>query len=60
MPVGNFIPISQVRDDVAAAYKKEKEWQTLQMLLPFKSICTRKKVSLVPCKTVCSQIKFMK
>ncbi|XP_011028465.1 PREDICTED: U-box domain-containing protein 35-like isoform X2 [Populus euphratica] len=45
-PMGNFIPISQVRDDVAAAYKKEKEWQTLQMLLPFKSICTRKKVQV--------------
>ncbi|KAJ6309310.1 hypothetical protein OIU76_018828 [Salix suchowensis] len=43
-PMGNFIPISQVRDDIASAYKKEKEWQTLQMLLPFKNICTRKKV----------------
>ncbi|KAK3221133.1 hypothetical protein Dsin_015103 [Dipteronia sinensis] len=26
--MGNSIPISQVRDDVAAAYKKEMEWQT--------------------------------
>ncbi|XP_062227986.1 U-box domain-containing protein 35-like isoform X2 [Phragmites australis] len=26
-PMGNFIPISQVREDVASAYRKEAEWQ---------------------------------
>ncbi|KDP22458.1 hypothetical protein JCGZ_26289 [Jatropha curcas] len=43
-PMGNSIPISQVRDDVAAAYKQEMEWQRSQMLLPFKKTCTRRKV----------------
>ncbi|KAJ1257888.1 hypothetical protein BS78_10G030600 [Paspalum vaginatum] len=43
-PMGNFIPISQVRDDVASAYRKEKEWQASNMLLPFKKMCAQKKV----------------
>ncbi|MCI50255.1 U-box domain-containing protein 35-like, partial [Trifolium medium] len=37
-------PISQVRDDVAAAYRQEVEWQTHQMLLPFKKMCEQRKV----------------
>ncbi|XP_050224602.1 U-box domain-containing protein 35-like isoform X2 [Mercurialis annua] len=44
--MGNSIPISQVRDDVAAAYKQEMGWQTNQMLLPFKNLCTRNKVQV--------------
>lgn len=43
--VGNSIPLSQVREDVAAAYKKEMEWQTNEMLLPFKKMCSQRKVS---------------
>lgn len=43
-PMGNFIPISQVRADVASAYKKEKEWEASNMLLPFKKMCAQKKV----------------
>ncbi|CAJ2638538.1 unnamed protein product [Trifolium pratense] len=42
--VGNLLPISQVRDDVAAAYRQEVEWQTNQMLLPFKKMCEQRKV----------------
>lgn len=42
--VGNMLPISQVRDDVAAAYKKEIECETNQMLLPFKQMCEQRKV----------------
>ncbi|TXG70590.1 hypothetical protein EZV62_005525 [Acer yangbiense] len=42
--MGNSIPISQVRDDVAAAYKKEMEWQTSKLLLPYKKMCTQRKV----------------
>ncbi|CAK8564787.1 unnamed protein product [Lathyrus sativus] len=42
--VGNYLPISQVRNDVAAAYKKEMEWKTHQMLLPFKKMCEQRKV----------------
>ncbi|XP_022738516.1 LOW QUALITY PROTEIN: U-box domain-containing protein 35-like [Durio zibethinus] len=45
-PMGNFLPISQVRDDVAAAYKKEVAWQTNKMLLPYKKMCAQKKVQL--------------
>ncbi|KAG9452209.1 hypothetical protein H6P81_005113 [Aristolochia fimbriata] len=43
-PMGNFIPISSVRDEVAAAYRKEVEWQTNSMLLPFKQMCTQRQV----------------
>ncbi|KAK9093376.1 hypothetical protein Syun_028287 [Stephania yunnanensis] len=42
-PMGNYIPISQVRDDVAAAYKKEMEWKASKMLLPYKQLCSEKK-----------------
>ncbi|XVF54924.1 hypothetical protein PTKIN_Ptkin05aG0219800 [Pterospermum kingtungense] len=44
--MGNSIPISQVRDDVAAAYKKEVEWQTSEMLLPYKKMCAQRKVEV--------------
>ncbi|KAK9130790.1 hypothetical protein Sjap_011277 [Stephania japonica] len=43
-PMGNYIPISQVRDDVATAYKKEMEWKTSKRLLPHKQLCSEKKV----------------
>ncbi|KAK9130786.1 hypothetical protein Sjap_011273 [Stephania japonica] len=44
LQVGNYIPISQVRDDVATAYKKEMEWKTSKRLLPRKHLCSEKKV----------------
>nr|CAD1821717.1 unnamed protein product [Ananas comosus var. bracteatus] len=43
-PVGNYIPISNVREDVASAYKKEMEWRANAMLLPYKKMCSQKKV----------------
>ncbi|KAJ1376959.1 Zinc finger, RING/FYVE/PHD-type [Sesbania bispinosa] len=43
-PMGNVIPLSQVRNDVATAYKKEVECQTNQMLLPLKKMCEQRKV----------------
>ncbi|KAG8381561.1 hypothetical protein BUALT_Bualt06G0134400 [Buddleja alternifolia] len=43
-PMGNGIPIAQVRDDVAAAYKKEMEMQTSEKILPYKMLCIRRKV----------------
>ncbi|XP_057952289.1 U-box domain-containing protein 35-like isoform X2 [Malania oleifera] len=43
-PMGYFIPISKARDDVAAAYKEEVEWQTCEKLLPFKKMCAQQKV----------------
>lgn len=45
-PMGNYIPISQVRDDVAAAFRKEIEWQSTEKLLPYKKMCTLKKVQV--------------
>lgn len=42
--MGNSIPISQVRNDVATAYKKEVEWQTNEKLLPYKRMFTRNKL----------------
>ncbi|KAI3458344.1 hypothetical protein Pfo_015007 [Paulownia fortunei] len=45
-PMGNGIPISQVRDDVAAAFRKEVEWQTSEKILPYKMLCIRRKVQV--------------
>ncbi|KAI3800067.1 hypothetical protein L1987_35375 [Smallanthus sonchifolius] len=42
-PMGSVL-ISQVREDVVIAYKKEVEWQTHEKLLPFKNMCARRKV----------------
>ncbi|XP_022159450.1 U-box domain-containing protein 35-like isoform X3 [Momordica charantia] len=44
--VGNSIPLSQVRDDVAVAYRKEIGWQTSEKLLPYKKMFTQRKVQL--------------
>ncbi|KAK9087009.1 hypothetical protein Syun_029403 [Stephania yunnanensis] len=43
---GNYIPISPVRDDVAAAYNKGMEWKASKMLLPYKQLCSEKKVAV--------------
>ncbi|KAL2920436.1 U-box domain-containing protein 35 [Bienertia sinuspersici] len=43
-PMGNLIPLPQVRDDVAVAYKKEIEWQRNEMILPYKRMLSQKKV----------------
>uniref|UniRef100_A0A0E0L7K5 RING-type E3 ubiquitin transferase n=1 Tax=Oryza punctata TaxID=4537 RepID=A0A0E0L7K5_ORYPU len=43
-PMGNFIPITQVREDVATAYRKEVEWQANNMLLPYRKMCAQRKV----------------
>lgn len=45
--MGNFIPISQVRDDVAAAFRKDVEWQATEKLLPYRKMCTQRKVHVV-------------
>lgn len=45
-PMGSFIPISQVRDDVVAAFRKDVEWQTSENLLPYKMLCTKRKVQV--------------
>ncbi|XP_073119782.1 U-box domain-containing protein 35-like [Henckelia pumila] len=45
-PMGGGIPIAQVREDVAAAYRKEVKWQTREKILPYKTWCERKKVQV--------------
>ncbi|XP_010919905.2 U-box domain-containing protein 35 [Elaeis guineensis] len=43
-PFGNYLPIDDVRDDVALAYKKEIKWQTEVLLLPYKKMCAQRQV----------------
>lgn len=43
-PMGNFLPVSQVRDDIATAYKQEVEWQKSKVLLPYTRMCALRKV----------------
>ncbi|XP_044959092.1 U-box domain-containing protein 35-like [Hordeum vulgare subsp. vulgare] len=43
-PMGNYIPVSQVRDEVASAYREELEWQARNMLLPYKKMCAQRQV----------------
>ncbi|CAK9139917.1 unnamed protein product [Ilex paraguariensis] len=45
-PMGNSLPLSQVRDDIVAAYKKEVEWQMSKKLLPYKKMCAQTKVQV--------------
>ncbi|KAH0451400.1 hypothetical protein IEQ34_018699 [Dendrobium chrysotoxum] len=44
--MGNYIPISKVRDDIASAYKKEVEWQANSMLLIYKHLFSGRKVEV--------------
>ncbi|XP_071705806.1 U-box domain-containing protein 35-like [Rutidosis leptorrhynchoides] len=44
-PMGT-VPISQVREDIVIAYKKEIEWQTCEKLLPFNNMCSKRKVEV--------------
>ncbi|XP_041994970.1 U-box domain-containing protein 35-like isoform X3 [Salvia splendens] len=41
----SIIP-TPIRDDVAAAYKKEMEWQAAEKLLPYKRMCSQRKVQV--------------
>ncbi|KAF3796283.1 U-box domain-containing protein 35 [Nymphaea thermarum] len=45
-PMGNSLPISKVREDIVAAYRKEIEWQTNTKLLPFKQMCAKRQVEV--------------
>ncbi|RXH94866.1 hypothetical protein DVH24_024550 [Malus domestica] len=44
--VGSRIPISQVREDVVAAYRKEMEWQASEKLVPYKKMCASRKMQV--------------
>lgn len=43
-PMGIMIPITEVREDVIAAYRKEVNWQTHELLHAYKIMCVKKKV----------------
>ncbi|XP_033513301.2 U-box domain-containing protein 35-like [Nicotiana tomentosiformis] len=45
-PMGNLIPIAQVREDVADAFRKEVELQASEKLLPYKTMFIRRKVQV--------------
>lgn len=47
LTVGNFIPVSKVRNDVVAAFREEVEWQVTEKLLPYKNMCSQRNVSIV-------------
>lgn len=40
----NLSPVSQVGENINAAYIKEVEWTTNQMLCPYKKMCSYRKV----------------
>lgn len=42
--VGNAISIAELRDDVVSAYKQEVDWNTNEMLRPYKKMFERRKV----------------
>ncbi|KAF4364939.1 hypothetical protein F8388_020653 [Cannabis sativa] len=44
--MGNFLPISDVREDIAEAYKTEMHWKTIELLLPYKKMCLQRKVEV--------------
>ncbi|XP_024985657.1 U-box domain-containing protein 35-like [Cynara cardunculus var. scolymus] len=44
-PMG-AVPLSQVREDVVMAHKKDVEWQAYEKLLPFKNMCAKRKVQV--------------
>ncbi|PWZ12995.1 U-box domain-containing protein 35, partial [Zea mays] len=41
-PMGNYVPVDQVRDDIASAYEKEVECEAQNMLLMYKNMCDGK------------------
>ncbi|EOA16012.1 hypothetical protein CARUB_v10004133mg [Capsella rubella] len=45
-PMGNAIPISEVRDDVVTAYRQEILWQSEEMIKPFTKMFMRRKVAV--------------
>ncbi|XP_010229350.1 U-box domain-containing protein 35 isoform X3 [Brachypodium distachyon] len=45
-PLGNYIPIDEVRPDIAEAYAKEVHVQAQEMLLPYRKMCDENKVEV--------------
>ncbi|KAF8728108.1 hypothetical protein HU200_018687 [Digitaria exilis] len=41
-PLGNYVPVDQVRADIASAYEKEVECEAQNMLLMYKNMCNGK------------------
>ncbi|KAF8048479.1 hypothetical protein N665_2496s0004 [Sinapis alba] len=45
-PMGNAISIAEVRDDVVSAYKQDVDWNTDEMIRPYKKMFERRKVQV--------------
>uniref|UniRef100_A0A1J3I7R4 RING-type E3 ubiquitin transferase n=1 Tax=Noccaea caerulescens TaxID=107243 RepID=A0A1J3I7R4_NOCCA len=45
-PMGNAISITELRDDVVSAYKQEVDWNTNEMLRPYKKMFERRKAQV--------------
>ncbi|KAL8539556.1 hypothetical protein ACS0TY_001240 [Phlomoides rotata] len=45
-PMGNFIPVSKVRDDVVAAFREDEECKVTEKLLPYKKMCSQRNVQV--------------
>ncbi|CAH8354006.1 unnamed protein product [Eruca vesicaria subsp. sativa] len=43
-PMGNAISVTELRDDVVSAYKQEVDWNTNEILRPYKKMFDRRKV----------------
>lgn len=42
--MGNAISVTELRDDLVSAYKQELDWNTKEMLQPYKKMFDRRKV----------------
>lgn len=40
--MGNYVPVDQVRDDIASAYEKQVEREAQNMLLMYRKMCDGK------------------
>ncbi|CAN6912697.1 unnamed protein product [Brassica oleracea] len=45
-PMGNAISVTELRDDLVSAYKQELDWNTKEMLQPYKKMFDRRKVQV--------------
>lgn len=42
--MGNAISVTELRDDLVSAYKQELDWNTKEILQPYKKMFDRRKV----------------
>ena len=47
--MGNAISVTELRDDLVSAYKQELDWNTKEILQPYKKMFDRRKVFVLFC-----------